>query len=97
MFDRKAHWEKIYSDRDPPGLSWCRKEPALSLPLISNARLALDVPLIDIGGRPLCWWITCARRVIPTSRSWISPRVHSPVHGSGSAKRQATLNGSKQI
>jgi SAM-dependent methyltransferase len=50
MFDRKAHWEKIYSDRDPPGLSWCRREPALSLPLISNARLAPDVPLIDIGG-----------------------------------------------
>jgi SAM-dependent methyltransferase len=50
MFDRKAHWEEIYNDRDPLELNWYQKEPALSLQLIRNARLALDAPLIDVGG-----------------------------------------------
>ena len=50
MFDRKSHWESIYGDKDPVQVSWYQQKPVLSLQLIHNSSLALDAPVIDIGG-----------------------------------------------
>ncbi|MGA9572915.1 MAG: class I SAM-dependent methyltransferase [Lysobacterales bacterium] len=50
MSERKAHWEKIYRDKSPLAVSWYQREPDQSLLLIEKAALALDAPVIDIGG-----------------------------------------------
>ncbi len=48
--DRKSHWEKIYTEKEPDKVSWFQDRPALSLELISNCHLAPDDPIIDLGG-----------------------------------------------
>jgi SAM-dependent methyltransferase len=48
--DRKAHWQKIYEEKDASDLSWFQAEPAISLELINNCDLALSEPVIDVGG-----------------------------------------------
>ena len=50
MSDRKTHWENVYRDKSPLDVSWYQKEPVLSLRLIRNTQLALNEPIIDIGG-----------------------------------------------
>jgi len=50
MIDRKLHWEKVYSNSSPSRVSWYQEEPTLSLQLIQNTQLALDAPIIDVGG-----------------------------------------------
>lgn len=50
MFDKKAHWERVYEDGLPEEVSWYQKEPTLSLQLIRNTRIATDAPIIDVGG-----------------------------------------------
>ena len=50
MSDRKNHWEKVYRNKSPLEVSWFQENPALSLQLIGDARLALDAPVIDVGG-----------------------------------------------
>lgn len=50
MSDRKAHWDKIYSDKTPLEVSWFQKKPALSLQLIHNTQLDRNASIIDVGG-----------------------------------------------
>lgn len=50
MVGRKAHWDKVYGNQSPFKVSWYQKEPALSLRLIHHTAVALDAPIIDIGG-----------------------------------------------
>lgn len=50
MIDTKAHWDGIYREKSPLAVSWYQKEPSLSLELIRNSRVAIDEPLIDVGG-----------------------------------------------
>lgn len=50
MLDRKAHWEAVYTDKSPLEVSWYQQEPALSLDFIHRSGLALDAPIIDVGG-----------------------------------------------
>jgi SAM-dependent methyltransferase len=50
MPDRKTHWENIYENKSPFEVSWHQEEPLLSLQLIRNTRLALNAPIIDVGG-----------------------------------------------
>ena len=50
MSERKEHWEKVYQDKSPLEVSWYQQDPALSLQLIRNTGLALDAPIIDVGG-----------------------------------------------
>jgi len=50
MTDRKEHWENVYRDKSPLEVSWFQGNPVLSLRLISETRIALDAPVIDIGG-----------------------------------------------
>lgn len=48
--DRKAYWERIYTDKSPQAVSWYQAEPSLSLQLIQHAGVTLDAPIIDVGG-----------------------------------------------
>ena len=48
-FDRKAHWEHIYSDRKPTEVSWYQKRPEYSLELINAMGLDMTACIIDIG------------------------------------------------
>jgi SAM-dependent methyltransferase len=50
MVDRKTHWDKVYDHRSPLKVSWYQETPRLSLQLIRNTGIALDAPIIDIGG-----------------------------------------------
>ena len=48
-FDRKNHWEHIYSDRKATEVSWYQKRPDYSLELISAMGLNVAARIIDIG------------------------------------------------
>ena len=50
MPDRETHWENVYNKNSPMTVSWYQQDPVLSLQLIRNSRIALDAPLIDVGG-----------------------------------------------
>lgn len=50
MSHRKKHWESVYQNRSPLEVSWYQQNPVLSLRLIRETGLALDAPVIDIGG-----------------------------------------------
>jgi len=50
MSHRKKHWESVYQNKSPLEVSWHQQDPVLSLRLIHDTRLALDAPVIDIGG-----------------------------------------------
>ena len=50
MSHRKKHWESVYQNKSPLEVSWYQQDPVLSLRLIRDTRLALEAPVIDIGG-----------------------------------------------
>ncbi len=50
VFDRKAHWEKIYAEKKPGEMSWYQEDPAMSLRLIEERGLSPENRLIDVGG-----------------------------------------------
>ncbi len=50
MFDRQAHWQKVYQEKSFRGVSWYQKEPELSLELIHRTGLRSDEAIIDVGG-----------------------------------------------
>lgn len=50
MTDRRQHWEKIYTEKSPVAVSWYQDKPDLSLELIRATHIALDAPILDVGG-----------------------------------------------
>lgn len=46
----KDHWEKIYTAKQPDQVSWYQAQPQVSLSLIRLTGVALDAPIIDVGG-----------------------------------------------
>lgn len=50
MSESKQHWENVYLGKSPLEVSWYQQEPALSLLLITRAKVSRDAPIIDIGG-----------------------------------------------
>lgn len=50
MADRKNHWDNVYNNNSPSKVSWYQEKPLLSLQLIRNSGIALDAPVIDVGG-----------------------------------------------
>lgn len=48
--DSKAHWERIYRDKNPTEVSWYQPRPELSLSLIEKAVPDRSAPIIDVGG-----------------------------------------------
>jgi SAM-dependent methyltransferase len=49
-FDRKDHWEKVYSDRTSTEVSWYQQHPQQSLELIIATGVDTSARIIDIGG-----------------------------------------------
>ena len=49
-FDRKSHWENIYTHKGPKEVSWYQQRPEISLKLIEDAGIDRSDPVIDIGG-----------------------------------------------
>ena len=50
MISSKSHWEQVYKDKSPLEVSWYQQQPTVSLRLIHNTGLALDAPIVDVGG-----------------------------------------------
>ena len=49
-FDRKAHWEKIYTTKELNEVSWYQPKPLTSLNYIESLNLKKDANIIDVGG-----------------------------------------------
>lgn len=48
--DKKNHWEKVYTTKQPNEVSWTQEVPKSSLDFIDNFNLPKDASIIDIGG-----------------------------------------------
>lgn len=48
--DPKAHWESVYRERGPEGVSWYQPEARLSLELIRRAAPPPAPAVLDVGG-----------------------------------------------
>ncbi|OJW84171.1 MAG: SAM-dependent methyltransferase [Bacteroidetes bacterium 46-16] len=49
-FDRKAHWDKIYSTKLLNEVSWYEPTPRTSLSFLRQFQLPFDARIIDVGG-----------------------------------------------
>ncbi|MDF3026756.1 MAG: SAM-dependent methyltransferase [Fluviicola sp.] len=49
-FDRKKHWETIYSTKELSEVSWYQPIPETSLNFLEEAQLEKNAKIIDIGG-----------------------------------------------
>lgn len=49
-FDRKAHWENIYSTKQLNEVSWYQPKPETSLDFIKSLNIHKSASIIDIGG-----------------------------------------------
>ncbi|HYD53589.1 MAG TPA: hypothetical protein VEA99_13220, partial [Gemmatimonadaceae bacterium] len=48
--DRKAHWDRVYTSKQPTEVSWYQAEPVRSLELLRDAGAGPASTIIDIGG-----------------------------------------------
>jgi len=49
-FNRKNHWEQVYSDKKSTEVSWYQQYPQHSLDLIKATGVDMSASIIDIGG-----------------------------------------------
>lgn len=49
-FDRKTHWENVYTTRDENSVSWFEESSAVSLDLIHATGVSVAASIIDVGG-----------------------------------------------
>ncbi|MGE5547035.1 MAG: class I SAM-dependent methyltransferase [Solirubrobacterales bacterium] len=47
---RRAHWEGVWTTKQPEAVSWFQADPAMSLALIGDVGLRRDAAIIDVGG-----------------------------------------------
>lgn len=48
-FDPVEHWQRVYAEKTPDGVSWYQRSPKRSLSLISAHRTAEPCRVVDIG------------------------------------------------
>lgn len=48
--DRRAHWQRVWTQKSPDAVSWFQPEPAMSVALIQSLSLRKDAGIVDIGG-----------------------------------------------
>jgi SAM-dependent methyltransferase len=48
--DRRAHWERVYSEKSPDQVSWFQAEARLSLDLITRFAVSPTASIVDVGG-----------------------------------------------
>jgi ubiquinone/menaquinone biosynthesis C-methylase UbiE len=49
-WDKKAHWEAVYTNKQVHEVSWYQPVPETSLRLLEEAQLPKDARIIDVGG-----------------------------------------------
>jgi len=47
---RHAHWQKVWTTKEPDSVSWHQPSPDMSLRLIEAAGLRKDAGVVDVGG-----------------------------------------------
>ena len=47
---KKAHWQRVYGEKEPTAVSWYQPVPQKSLQFIRSARIARDEAILDAGG-----------------------------------------------
>lgn len=50
MVERTAHWDKVWTERDPADVSWYQPQPAVSLRLIIEFGPSPLTSVVDVGG-----------------------------------------------
>lgn len=50
MKSAKQHWESVHRNNDPNSVGWYQPKPTLSMRLLLECNLALDAPIVNIGG-----------------------------------------------
>ena len=50
MSDRQAHWENVYSTRQPHEVGWYQAYPEIPLHLIASTGVEKSSAIIDVGG-----------------------------------------------
>jgi len=50
MFDRRVHWEGVYSTKGENEVSWFQENPAASIELIKATGAGKHAAIVDIGG-----------------------------------------------
>lgn len=48
--DRKAHWERVFTNKEPTTVSWFQSVPEISLRFIQSTGIAEHEPILDAGG-----------------------------------------------
>ena len=48
--DRREHWDRVYEDRGPTGVSWFQQTPRISLEMIDVAEIPPGEAALDVGG-----------------------------------------------
>lgn len=48
--DRRAHWERVYAEKQPDQVSWFQAEARLSLDLIARFAASPTAAIVDVGG-----------------------------------------------
>ena len=46
----RAHWDQVWTERDPATVSWYQRDPTRSLELIARAGVSADDGIVDVGG-----------------------------------------------
>jgi len=49
-YDRKKHWEDVYTKKTPTEVSWYQIEPTISLELIKFTEIGHTSKILDVGG-----------------------------------------------
>lgn len=49
-FNRKTHWENIYTTKELTNVSWYQSVPETSLGFLAQSKLPLTAKIIDVGG-----------------------------------------------
>lgn len=47
---RRAHWQRVYSEKEPTDVSWYQSVPEKSLHLIRETGIVKSEPILDVGG-----------------------------------------------
>ncbi|MFN8160745.1 MAG: methyltransferase domain-containing protein [Solirubrobacterales bacterium] len=50
MESARAHWDRVYREKDPDAVSWYERVPATSLEMIGNLGLDPRAPILEVGG-----------------------------------------------
>ena len=48
--DRRRHWDHVFEERGPAGVSWYERSPRISLAMIDLAGTGATEPVLDVGG-----------------------------------------------